>query len=114
LLTITGIYAVVAFSVSLRTQEIAIRMAMGAQRISIARLVLLSGAKIAAFGCATGLLASMAVARIVTSFLFDVSPFDPLVYALASVTIIVVALLASSLPAMRAAAADPMDALKSN
>ena len=114
LLTITGIYAVVAFSVSLRTQEIAIRMAMGAQRISIARLVLLSGAKIAAFGCATGLLASMAVARIVTSFLFEVSPFDPLVYALASVTIIVVALLASSLPAMRAAAADPMDALKSN
>ena len=108
MLTITGIYAVVAFSVSLRTQEIAIRpraVVEGPGR---------SGAKIAAFGCATGLLASMAVARIVTSFLFDVSPFDPLVYALASVTIIVVALLASSLPAMRAAAADPMDALKSN
>jgi predicted permease len=112
LLAITGIYAVVAFSVSLRTQEIAIRMALGAQRTRIARLVLISGAKMALIGCGFGVLGSLAISRMVSSFLFNVSATDPLVYLAAAVTMMLMALAASALPAMRAASADPIDALR--
>jgi len=112
LLAITGIYAVVAFSVSLRTQEIAIRMALGAQRSRIARLVLISGAKMALIGCGLGVLGSLAISRMVSSFLFDVSATDPLVYMAAALTMMFLALAASALPAMRAASADPIDALR--
>ena len=112
LLAITGIYAVVAFSVSLRTQEIAIRMALGAQRNRIARLVLISGAKMALLGCGFGVLGSLAISRMVSSFLFNVSATDPVVYVLAALTMMFLALAASALPAMRAASADPIDALR--
>jgi MacB-like periplasmic core domain len=112
LLAITGIYAVVAFSVSLRTQEIAIRMALGAQRASIARLVLISGAKMALIGCGLGVLGSLAISRMVRSFLFNVSATDPLVYIVAALIMMLMALVASALPAMRAASADPVDALR--
>jgi predicted permease len=112
LLAITGIYAVVAFSVSLRTQELAIRMALGAHRTGIVRLVLVSAAKIALIGCAFGLVGSLAVARLVKSFLFNVSATDPLIYIAAVLTMMLMALLASALPATRAASADPMDALR--
>ena len=112
LLAITGIYAVVAFSVSLRTQEIAIRMALGAQRNRIARLVLISGAKMALIGCGFGVLGSLAISRMVSSFLFNVSATDPLVYIAAALTMMLMALVASALPAMRAASADPIDALR--
>ena len=81
LLAVTGIYAVVAFSVSMRTQEIAIRLALGAQRVNIARLVLISGAKLGLAGCALGVLASFATAKLVKAFLFGVSATDPLIYA---------------------------------
>ena len=113
LLAITGIYAVVAFSVSLRTQEIAIRMALGAKRTGIARLVLVSGAKLGLLGCGFGVLASLAASRLVNSFLFDVSATDPLVYIAAVLTMMLMALLASALPAIRAASADPIKALRS-
>jgi ABC-type antimicrobial peptide transport system permease subunit len=113
LLAITGIYAVVAFSVSLRTQEIAIRMALGAQRTGIARLVLISGAKLALLGCGLGLVGSLAISRLVSSFLFNVSATDPLVYIAAALTMMLMALLASALPATRAASADPIAALRS-
>jgi len=112
LLAITGIYAVVAFSVSLRTQEIAIRMALGAQRNRIARLVLISGAKMALIGCGLGVLGSLAISRMVSSFLFNVSATDPLVYLAAALTMMLMALAASALPAMRAASADPIEALR--
>jgi putative ABC transport system permease protein len=111
-LAITGIYAVVAFSVSLRTQEIAIRMALGAQRNRIARLVLISGAKVALIGCGLGVLGSLAISRMVSSFLFNVSATDPLVYLAAALTMMLMALAASALPAMRAASADPIEALR--
>lgn len=113
LLAITGIYAVMAFSVSQRTQEIAIRMSLGAQRAGIAKLVLASGAKLALLGCGLGVLGSLAVSRLVSSFLFDVSATDPFVYSGAVVMMLLMALLASALPAMRAASADPIDALRS-
>jgi putative ABC transport system permease protein len=113
ILAITGIYAVVAFSISIRTQEIAIRMALGAQRSGIAKLVLLSGLRLAALGCALGLLGSLAVARLVSSFLFEVSATDPFIYSASILIMIAVALLASAVPAFRAASADPVSALRS-
>jgi predicted permease len=114
LLALTGIYAVVAFSVSLRAQEIAIRMALGAERLNIARLVLLSGAKLAFVGCVFGVLGSLAASRLVSSFLFEVSATDPFIYAAGVATMMLMALLASALPATRAASADPVDALRAS
>ena len=111
-LAVTGIYAVVAFSISIRAQEIAIRMALGAQRGSIARLVLFSGAKLALAGCAIGLIGSYAASRLVGNFLFAVSPTDPLIYVASALIMIAVALLASALPATRAASSDPVKALR--
>jgi putative ABC transport system permease protein len=88
-------------------------MALGAQRTSIARLVLLSGAKLALLGCSLGMLGSLAVSRLVSSFLFDVSATDPLIYIGAALTMMLLALLASALPATRAASANPIEALRS-
>lgn len=112
-LAITGIYAVVAFSVSLRAHEIAIRMALGAQRAGIARLVLTLGAKLAVMGCILGVLGSLAASRLVSSFLFEVSATDPFIYVTGIAVMILMALVASALPAARAASADPIDALRS-
>ena len=112
LLAITGIYAVVAFSVSLRSQEIAVRMALGSQRAGIARLVLISGAKLALLGCALGIAGSVAASRLVSGFLFEVSPTDPLIYSGSVLLMIAMALLASAIPATRAASADPIQALR--
>jgi predicted permease len=114
LLAVTGIYAVMAFSVSQRTQEIAIRMTVGAQRAGIAKLVLVSGARLTLVGCGLGVLGSLAVSRLVSSFLFGVSATDPLIYILCVLIMMIMALLASMLPAARAASADPMDALRSS
>jgi putative ABC transport system permease protein len=113
LLAALGIYAVIAFTASQRTQEIAVRMALGAQRGNIARLVLGSGAKIAVTGCALGILGSLSVSRLVGAFLFGVSATNPIVYVASVVLMLVLALLASALPAVRAAAADPAQALRS-
>jgi hypothetical protein len=113
LLALTGIYGVVAFSVTLRAREIAIRMALGARRASIARMVLISGLKLAVAGCVMGVLGSLAVSRLVSTFLFGVSATDPLVYVATTLTMILVAIVASALPANRAASADPVDALRS-
>ena len=113
LLAVTGIYAVVAFSVSLRTQEIAIRMALGAERVRIARLVLISAVKLALLGCSFGVLGSLALSRLVRSFLFEVSPADPLIYLASISAMVLMTLLASALPATRAASADPVKALRS-
>lgn len=112
LLAVTGIYAVVAFSVSLRRQEIAVRMALGARRTGIARLVLLSSLRLALLGCGIGLAGSYAASRLVSSFLFEVSATDPFIYVAGVVIMILMAVAASAIPARRAAAADPMDALR--
>ncbi|HEX3436152.1 MAG TPA: ABC transporter permease [Pseudacidobacterium sp.] len=112
LLAVLGIYSVIAFSVASRVQEMAIRMALGSQRRGIIRLVLISGAKLAAIGCAIGLLGAAAASGLLRSFLFGVSPFDPLVLAFAAVAVLLLALAASALPATRAASIDPMQALR--
>jgi putative ABC transport system permease protein len=113
LLAAMGIYAVIAFSVSERTHEIAIRMALGAQRGNIAALVLGYGAGIAAIGCTLGVLGSLAVSRLVSAFLFGVSATNPLLYAVSVLVMLALVMLASAQPALRAAAADPVDALRS-
>jgi putative ABC transport system permease protein len=112
LLAALGIYSVVAFSVALRVQEMAIRMALGSQRSGILGLVVLSAVKLALAGCAVGLAGVAATARLLDSLLFSVSRFDPLVLALAAAFVLVLALAASVLPAVRAAAIDPMKALR--
>jgi len=100
-----------AFSVS--TQEIAIRMTLGAQRVDIATLVLLSGRKLALIGCGLGVLGTLAVSRVVSSFQFGVSATDAFVYPGAVLLMMLMALLASAFPAMRASSADPVEALRS-
>ena len=111
-LSITGIYAVVAFSVSMRAQEIAVRMALGAQRTNIANLVMSSGAKLALAGCGLGVFISLLLSKLIASFLFEVSATDPVTYAGCSVVMMVLALAASALPAKRAASVDPIAALR--
>jgi ABC-type antimicrobial peptide transport system permease subunit len=103
---------VIEFSVSIRTQEIAIRMALGSQRNAVARLVLLSAMKLALLRCGLGLLRSFATSRLISSFLFDVSGTDPLVYIGATFTMMLIALLASGFPAACAASTNPVDALR--
>jgi len=112
LLAVLGIYSVIAFSVASRVQEMAIRMALGSQRAAIIQLVLQSGARLAVVGCVLGLGGAVAASRLLRSLLFGVSPFDPLVLSLAAIGVLLLAVLASGLPALRAASIDPMQALR--
>jgi predicted permease len=112
LLAALGMYSVIAFSAALRAQEIAIRMALGSQRADILGLVFMSAAKLAVAGCALGLLGAAAASRLLGTFLFGVSPFDPPVLALAAVFILLLAWSASLPSARRAASIDPMRALR--
>ncbi len=112
LLAILGIYSVIAFSAALRTQEMAIRLALGSQRSSVMRLVLVSGAKLGLTGCVIGGVAAIFATRLLRSLLFEVNPLDPFVLALAVFSIFLLALAASVLPARRAATIEPMQALR--
>lgn len=109
-----GIYSVIAFSAALRVQEMAIRMALGSQRSSILGLIFLSAVKLALAGCGVGLVATVAVSRLLDSLLFAVSPFDPVVLTLSAVFVIALAITASLLPAARTASIDPMKALRAD
>ena len=113
LLATIGVYAVIAFSVSMRAQEMAIRMALGSRRGEIVRLVLTSGAKLAAIGCVAGLIGALAVSKLLGSMLFNVSATDPLILTGSIATMIVLSLVACAIPAQRAASANPVDALRS-
>ncbi|MFZ0761168.1 MAG: ADOP family duplicated permease, partial [Candidatus Sulfotelmatobacter sp.] len=99
LLAALGIYSVIAFSAALRAQEMAIRIALGSQRSGILSLIFISAAKLAIAGCAIGLLGAAAASHLLQSFLFGVSPFDPLVLALAAFFVMLLALAASLPPA---------------
>jgi predicted permease len=112
-LAVLGIYSVIVFSVAARVQEMAIRMALGSQRGAIVGLVLQSGTKLALIGCVIGLGGAAAASGILRSFLFGVSPFDPFMLTVAAIGVLLLALAASGLPALRAASIDPMRALRS-
>jgi len=114
LLAALGMYSVIAFSAALRLQEMAIRMALGSQGAGIRGLVFASAAKVAVAGCAIGLLGAAAAFRLLGSFLFGVTPFDPLVLAMAAVFVLLLAWVASLLPARRAASVDLMSVLQAD
>lgn len=112
-LATVGVYGVIAYSVSQRVQEIGIRMALGAQPSNVVRLVLRQGMMLVLIGVAMGLVASLALTRVMTSLLFGVSATDPGTFLAVSGLLIVSALLACYIPARRAAKVDPMVALRS-
>ncbi len=112
LLTAIGLYGVMAYVVTLRTHEIGIRMALGAQQSSILRLVMRDAATVLLVGIAAGLLGSVWITRLVRQFLFGLTPNDPWTIALAIAAMVAVALLATWIPARRAMKVDPMVALR--
>jgi ABC-type antimicrobial peptide transport system permease subunit len=112
LLALLGIYSVIAFSAALRTHELAIRLALGSQRSGVMKLVLLSGAKLGMMGCGIGAIAALFATRLLRSLLFEVDPLDPAVVVLAALSIFVLAIAASIVPARRAASIEPMRALR--
>ncbi|HEV7509922.1 MAG TPA: ABC transporter permease [Thermoanaerobaculia bacterium] len=107
-----GIYGVISYVVSQRTREIGVRMALGAARGDIARMVLREGLFISLAGIVLGLLGAFAVTRLLIALLFDTSPLDPGVFAAVPVLLAAVALLASWLPAERAASVEPLEAIR--
>jgi predicted permease len=111
-LAAVGIYAVIAYSTKQRTQEVGIRMALGAQRRDVLRLILGKGARITFLGVAIGLAATLAVARLMASLLFGVSATDLLTYSGVAILLTLVALSASLIPALRATRIDPVVALR--
>jgi putative ABC transport system permease protein len=112
LLASVGVYGVLAYSVSQRTQEIGVRMALGADRGDVLQLVLGQGLGLAAVGVVVGLVLAALGTPLARSLLYDVSPFDPFSFAAVSAFLAGVALLASYVPARRATKVDPVDALR--
>jgi|SRR5579863_4173773 len=112
LLACLGLYGVISYNVAQRTHEIGIRMALGAQRDQVWRLVLAQGMRLALVGILAGACAAGFVVRYLRSELFEVSAFDPLTFALTSLVLLAVAVLACHIPARRATRVDPMVALR--
>jgi len=112
LLGTVGLYGVIAYSVSQRTREIGIRIALGAQQGELTGMFVRQGLWLAAGGVACGIAVAIAAMRLMTSLLFHVSPIDPITYAAVSIGLIATAALASYLPSRRAAGVDPVDALR--
>jgi putative ABC transport system permease protein len=112
-LAAVGLYGVMSYSVSWRTQEIGIRMALGANRTDVLRMVVRQGMTMTAIGLALGLIGVFALSRVMVGLLYGVSPTDPLTYTGVSIVLLVVALLACLIPARRATRVDPIVALRS-
>jgi predicted permease len=114
LLAMLGLYSVISYSVVERTREIAIRQALGAQRSSILALVLRQGLGVALTGIVAGIVGAAGLTRLLSSMLFGVKALDPVTFMLAAMLFLMVALAASYIPARRAAAVEPMAALRNN
>jgi ABC-type antimicrobial peptide transport system permease subunit len=112
LLGIVGIYGVIAYAVSQRTREIGIRIALGAQPAGLLRMYVRHGLLLAGVGALLGIAAAAGLTRLMSSLLFGVKALDPLTYAVVSALLIAAAVVASYLPARRAMAIDPVEALR--
>ena len=112
LLGIVGIYGVISYSVSQRTREIGIRMALGAQRDTLTAMFVRQGLWLTRIGAACGLVIAFVTMRLMSSLLFNVSPVDPITYITITIGVVAVAYLACYLPSRRAATVEPMDALR--
>ncbi|HEY6253797.1 MAG TPA: FtsX-like permease family protein, partial [Candidatus Angelobacter sp.] len=112
LLAAVGIYGLMAYAVQQRTQEIGIRMALGANRTKIMTMILSQGARLAAIGTAIGLAGAYAVTRLLAKFLFSIKANDPLAFSMVAVSLVAITLLAGAVPARRATRVDPMVALR--
>jgi predicted permease len=113
-MSVVGLYSVLAYAVSQRTAEIGIRMALGAQAAQVVRLIMQSGLQLVAIGLALGLAAAAGAARLIQALLFDIRPLEPIVYAAVAVTFAIVASLACLLPSLRASQIDPIIALRAD
>jgi ABC-type antimicrobial peptide transport system permease subunit len=111
-LSVIGIYGVMAYAVSQRTRELGIRMALGASRADVLRLVVMQGLRLTVMGVAFGLAVSLAVTRLIATLLYGVSPTDLITFTIVPLLLASAALLASYLPALRATRIDPMVALR--
>ena len=113
-LAAVGLFALIAYAVSLRTREIGVRIALGATPRHVVRLMLSQGTALVAVGLVGGLIAAFISTRLISALLFEVSPTDPLTFAAVACVLVVVAMLASYLPARRAAKVDPIIALRAD
>jgi putative ABC transport system permease protein len=109
-----GLFALVAYSVSLRTREIGVRIALGATPDDVVRLMLSQGTTLVVFGVGCGLIAAFLTTRLISALLFQVSPTDPVTFAAVVCVLLGVSTLASYLPARRAARVDPLVALRAD
>src|SRR3989441_9871516 len=112
LLATCGIYGVLAYAVTQRQREIGVRLALGAQKRNVLSLVIGQGMRMALAGVAIGIVAALALTRVIRSLLYGVTPTDPVTFVFVSLLLVGVALLACWLPARRAAKIDPMEALR--
>ncbi len=112
LLGIAGIYGVMSYSVSQRTREIGIRIALGARNEEVIRMFVSHGARLVGVGILFGLIAAVALTRVMSSLLFNVNPGDPLTYGVVCAGLVVAAVAASYVPALRATSVDPVEALR--
>jgi ABC-type antimicrobial peptide transport system permease subunit len=113
-LAAVGVYGVMAYSVRARTQEIGVRMALGATATSVLRLVLGQALRLVSIGVAVGLFAAGALTRLLERLLYEVEPLDPWTFAVTALVLLVVATVASYLPARRGMRMAPVDALRTN
>ena len=111
-LALIGIYGVLSYTVSQRVPEIGVRMALGARRGEIVRMMMASGARLGLIGIAAGVAVSLATSRILNGLLFGVERTDAVTYASVIVLMVVAALLACAIPAMRAARVNPLSAIR--
>ena len=113
-LALLGIYGVVAFSTAMRKQEMAIRLALGSKRSAIVGLILVSGVRLGLAGCGAGLVAAFFATRLLRSLVFQVDVLDPAILIFATFAVLLITILASVLPALRAASVEPMEALRAD